>query len=639
MKGRTARPMLALLSALLCGVALVSGWLAWQLLRESGPGDAAATRTSWRPGQVYSYDIRWRQHSRSANGLAPGLGLPASLEGSVVLAGTLLVAPGAADGGSIPLRLGFHSISEAGMEVLGTDVLAEPTLRAQVLAPRMAEAELGIDGELRRLRLPKDAPEPWAQLIEGVVLSLQNTSARGRPSAGGSRPMLEERAPDGVFEVRYEHDGDRGLRRTRQRALAINGRENDCTGSCQATLVGSAALRFDASGSLTSIRQQERIQVREGAVKSLTSDLSFTATLRDVRPARQLPRLWPVVAEDELTVKEPGHPWESADSARQDLVRRAAGMTADDVATGLDLTGALGSDGLPRGWLSRATAFLSLHPEQLEGLAARFDDPARGRKGRLAILDVLAATGTPAAQKVLRALLDRTEARRHELDPDERVVVVQRTMLLERPEPATIAYLQSRFEASQSGGDRDLALASAFALGAAASHPEAQSSEAGRAAAAVLRRALGRAHSPQERAGLVRALGNAGHADAVASIVAEARSPDETVRAAAASALRKTATPAAQSALVALVSDSAPGVRLAAIDALAQQTLPSTVTADLAHLLPRGGLDSHAESELVTLLSRQGPPGPGVREALSHLLARTEDNRLRARIAALLGPG
>jgi len=123
----------------------------------------------------------------------------------------------------------------------------------------------------------------------------------------------------------------------------------------------------------------------------------------------------------------------------------------------------------------------------------------------------------------------------------------------------------------------------------------------------------------------------------VSSIAAAARDDDERVRAAAAAALRKTPTPQAQTALVSLAADTSESVQLAALDSLAEQPLTDGVLGQLSNLLPDSNLGDQAEAQLVTLFSRQPVLTPPMRSALETVLARTEDNRLRARVRAMLG--
>jgi HEAT repeat protein len=615
-----------------CAAVTLAGFrLAGSGLWPHGSSASAKLAPAWKAGRVYRYQVAWTQDSLAVRNGEAAQGLPDRLEAKVALDAVIRVEPTRTDAQQQTLELTIESVRSAQVQALGTDLLADEATRAATLAPRMVEAVYDARGALQHLRLPKDTPELTAGLLEGIALELQGANA-----APG---VVEERASEGVFRVEYRSSSDgNGLERVRTEAVSLAGIEPACVEPCKITLKGNGSMRFASAASAerhpTRVEDHERVLAQEsGHQPRLQSSLAFEAELIRVSDASDEARA--PLAQAELATKEPGAPWESSQSAQRLLEHRALGMTNEGILSGLELAGAIGPEGLPGGWLASATAFLELHPEFLAEIGARFQNPDLSQQAKVTILDVLAATGTPEAQKLLRELLGGAAAND---DPAQRLALVQRLMLLEKPEPETVAFLRQRFEQSRAQGDGEMELAAAHTLGATLAHSDSDEARAeADKGASSLRLALSDARGPSERAGLLRALGNAGANEAVATIAAAARDEDERVRAAAAAALRKTPTSQAQTALVSLASDTSETVQLAALDSLGEQPLSDGVLGQLSKLLPDSTLGGQAEAELVTLFSRQPTLTPAMRSALETVLARTEDNRLRARVRAMLG--
>jgi len=586
----------------------------------------AASRPGFRIGRAYRYDVQWSQESvaSSEGGAAAGLG--DELRGNLALDATLRIEPRAAGPDGFVLNVVLESVARASVTLQGQDLLADPKARETLLAPRSVEAELSREGELLELRLPKDTPELYAQLVEGVLLQLQDT--------GGKALAGEERSPDGIFEVRYEAAPDgSSLSRKRTRAVRLSSLESECDGSCQVSIEGGARLSFDSDGNLTQVEDEETIvAAAPGAPPRLESKLRFTAKLGSVVT---LTAPSAVLATPDWGIKAAGEPWESEQTERALLERRAFGVTIDSVVSGLDLAGSLGPESLPSGWLASSTAFLALHPELLGEIAVRFHDPDASNGMKTALLDLLAATGTEDAQRALCQLLDDGAAND---DAAARMHFVQRTMLIEAPEAETIDYLRQRFEHGRAEGDVEQELAAAYALGASADNAKTEGArQSGEAATRSLREALSSSSNTAERAGLLRAIGNAGDEASVTTVLQHKGDEDDAVRAAAAAALRKTPTPEAQTALLSLAADPVEDVRLAALDALAIQPQTPELTAELAGALASDHAASpRTEGELVTLLGREKRLTPEARVALGAVQARTTDNRLRARVKLML---
>jgi HEAT repeat protein len=281
------------------------------------------------------------------------------------------------------------------------------------------------------------------------------------------------------------------------------------------------------------------------------------------------------------------------------------------------------------GWLVRSTALLELRPELLGEVAVRFEDDAIGVGGRTAILDLLASTSGEAAQATLLKVLDGSTARQDE----QRLAYLQRLMLVEEPSVEVGKTMRERIAKSESAGDAQMAYAEAHVLGAMAGRLAKRGEQAeAKASIDLLAAKVDGAQAPAARAAFVSALGNAGDASQISRISKHAGDADPGVRRAVASALRKTKDPAARGTLMTLAKDSNEDVQVAAIDALGHHPMERGDQRELASLLDAPQLGGEAEAGLVTILLRQGPPPPEVRGSLEHLLARTEDPRLAARV-------
>lgn len=612
----------------LTGLRLYTGsWLPFDAQSGASATETnAAQRPGFRIGRAYRYDVQWSQESVASSKGAAAAGLGEELRGNLALEAVIRLEPRANPGDGLLVNVTLESVKRASVTLQGQDLLADDMTRQTLLAPREVEAELSTEGELLELRLPKDTPELYAQLVEGVLLQLQDT---GGKALGG-----EERAPDGVFATRYEAAPDgSSLSRKRTRAIRLESLDTECDGACTVSLEGGARLSFNDDGELSRIEDEEAVRAAApGSAPVLESKLRFVAELRSVVELSAPPG---ALAASDWGVKAAGEPWESAQTERALLEQRAAGMNMDRVVSGLDLAGSMGPESLPGGWLASTTAFLALHPELLVEIAVRFQNPDATVGMKTALLDLLAATGTAEAEQILCRLLDDVAANE---DSAARLHFTQRTILIEAPEAETIDYLRRRFGASRADGDAELELATAHALGAAAGNAKTEGARQSAALASrELREALAASEQAPQRAGLLRALGNAGDDGAVSAVLQHVGDEDASVRAAAAAALRKTPSAEAQAALLSLATDTVEDVRLEALDALSTQPRTPELSRELAMTLAKEQAASpRTEGELVTLIAREKQLTPEARAALAAVLGRTTDNRLKARVKLML---
>jgi HEAT repeat protein len=273
-------------------------------------------------------------------------------------------------------------------------------------------------------------------------------------------------------------------------------------------------------------------------------------------------------------------------------------------------------------WKSAAHALLRIDSSEADALGAVFEDPATTDERRQLVLDLLAGAGTVEAQVVIRRLLSLSIARRN-----CRVFAsfVQRLGLVEIPDGPTLRYLMTVYGESRSL-PVDVRASCAYALGAAAGHAfVAGEREAAVRSSDVLRHSLPDAATPEERAGLLTALGNAGLPTDGPTILRHATDPDPRVRAAAALALRKIVSPQAREALHTLVSDADPKVAGSALVALSEHPLSNDDLESVALLILAGKTARALDGRLLRLLA---PPDAhrkrsvALEAALRLLLAR-----------------
>ena len=472
------------------------------------------------------------------------------------------------------------------------------------------------DGKIARVLVAKDAASLDVQLVENAARQVLLPVPTSTDPKGFER---EERLPAGSLRVHYSPRGKDRFDRSIVAAVALQGLSQDCHGACVTSARGEGNVEFDGESVIRSLTDRHEI---DAGAPGAAAVLHTTATFEAER-GREGDAIASVPDENALSSKLLGEPFENAADKRASLERLASGASMDEIVS------AVASGATPKGWLVRSSAFLELHPELLNDVAARFQDDGLGKNGRLALLDLLAATGGAQGQATLLRVLDTAAAR----DGETRFELVQRVVLVEQPTAQTAVTLRQRFQGTQGGGDAEMAYAEAHVLGAVANKLDAQGQHGeAKATVDVVAKALDAAKTPDAQAAYLGALGNAGSPAQVSRIVKHARDEDAGVRRAVASALRKTTDDASKGALLSLAKDADEEVQIAALSSIAIQPIDAGEQRQLASLLDTPQLGGEAESQLTTMLLRQGPPSPEVQASLGHLLARTEDPRVAAQI-------
>lgn len=565
--------------------------------------------------------VKWHEQStaRLPGGQAVGPNGDGTLTGELELEADLALSRERTTDGDDAVRAELRDVRAshvviAGQEVLRSDAEGKGSLERRPI-------HLVIDGgRITRVLVDKNSASLPVQLTESIARQVLLPAPEDKKSF-----EREEQTSAGTMKVAYEAHGD-GYRRNVVDAIALENLPDTCSApACAVRARGEGEVRFDAGNVIVSLTEKREISAKkQGEPAMLEGTASFEATRvreGDVAAAS--------VDPSTLSSKAPGEAFESEAEKHAALVRLSAGATIEDVIGGISGASTGGLQSLEKGWLVRSSAFLELHPELLGEVAVRFEDEGLGRGGRIAILDLLAATGGEEAQKVLMKTLDGATAR----GDDARLEYIQRIMLVQSPTTTTSRELRERFTRSEATGDAQTAFAEAHALGAVAGRLAAQGAGAeAKAAVDTLAHALDQAKTPDAKAAYLSALGNAGSPKEIVRIASHANDDDATVRRSVASALRKTDEPQARKTLVTLAKDSDPDVQVAALASIGEHPVDDAEQRDLARLLDTPQLAGQSEAQLTTLLLRQGPPSPEVRASLEHLLSRTEDPRLAAQI-------
>ncbi|HEY8211189.1 MAG TPA: HEAT repeat domain-containing protein [Myxococcaceae bacterium] len=613
---RTRRAAAALLAA---AAALTFTWVAARGPHATG-STPFAFQYRWPTGTEYRYHFHWTSQQR---GRSPLPGAP-ELTAGVDLEGDLVVRAIAQRDGAAQLALSFDRLQRVEGSIQGQPMALAP----EGLGGRVAVAEVGPDGAVRAFRYRPEDPASFKTLASGVLLQgMFPLPADGSLEQTG-RWTATERGELGIVraELVATDDAPPTIARTRTAYEQF-----DLVPSAPAPahrLDSTAVLTLSPEGHVRAVRAHEAVDLDEGPGGTLlhatsTFELTLTGAGRFDAAAVEVAGLSEVHARGARPAADPAR-------ERQMLQLRAGGMTMDSLEDDL-LTRVVGGR-LPdmNAWFDRAIGVLRLNPERCAELAPLFARPELAPQTRALILDLLAAAGHPQAQAVLRELIDSPAARRSQ---DEQVALVQRLSLVKAPVADTLRFAIDHHRDERGPVKSAAAYALGSVLGRSGELDPALVGEARRALLEPLRAARTR----EDRVTLLRAIGNAGLAEAQPELLAAARSDDLEVRLAAAAGMRKVRSPECTAALLQLAGDRYGFVQVAALDGLRGRDLGAAELEALARLAAGAGLSDEASAVLVSLLDERGPIDPGARQVLASLLARgIGEAGLRARVQQLL---
>jgi HEAT repeat protein len=560
---------------------------------------------AWPAGNVYTYRVSLRVDggfTLAGAGQAP-LEAVLALDGELVLRSYGTVG----SGGDTVLGVRLARLSRLDWRLGPQPVLSDDG--RSLVGPEVVLVAAS-DGTFRSLNV-QDGGAPTAEnLLRQLLAPLEVVVASGERtwSRQQRNPLGELRAD---YTVRRAASGRLGLRRepvryTHLAAAAV-------IGDVSADASGAFAIVLDRAGYLQRVQGEEKVAVAgsDGA-EALRQETRIEAELLSITRAEPGPAA--VRRLEGLSATGLGDVSTSAEADRRLLEQRIGDLTMERLVEDLFIHGPAPDFPDAGPWMWRATGLLLLHPERCRDLIEVFESPGMTQRARARVLDLLAATGSPEAQAVVRELLESPAAKgseRYEL-------LLQRLSLVEQPTPETVDWLRAKVEEK----DGAFTLAAAHALGAAiGKRSRAPGGEVDERAAGLLRDGLAAARSVQDRTDWLGALGNAGLAEDVPLVSRFAADGDPAVRAAAASALRKSQTPAAEGVLLGLAADPDAVVQDRALHTLASYSLGPTGLDALREQVSAGRLVPRSYAMLATLLENHRALPDAVLPVLDAMLA------------------
>ena len=626
---------------LLSALVLVAAATLFSLWPASGSGAPAATAAAdscpqgfsftygWPAGTRGVYTVRWTTEERFQ--LA---GTSQAAEGRLALEAELALRSFGREGDGWMLGASLESLRKHDVVLLGQPAFADAATAAATLTGHEARVLMGPNGRVRAVGFDKDSPPLFRHLLQALLTEAQVVVPMGATAAGwedSAATML------GTAPVRYGVTGPLSLTRSRGAHSALHVLQGPELAQARQQHSSKATSTLDARGWLEGLKAEEALTVSDAkGAPVLAALLSLELELARVErfdvAGTALPRADVLMRPGEL---KPG-----PDAERQALAQRVDGLTAEELLQTLRTSGNTGRVPDHNRWLWRATGLLKQQPELAKELATLFAAPETTGRGRALVMDLLAAAGTPQAQAVMREALDSRVARKDGQFP----LLMQRLSLVETPEPESATWLAREREAATRRGEDHVRRASAMSLGAAAGGLWRTGHEReAREHADALRRTLESARDAEERAVLVRALGNAALPEQAPLLRELSRDAQAPVREAVATALRRQEGPEATAVLLGLVQDPVVEVQRGALAALVDRPLTPDELGALLQSMLEDRTARGSDGLLVSALTPRLEESPRVAQALRHLLARSDDGELQARIRSLLasvgGPG
>jgi hypothetical protein len=567
------------------------------------------------------YAAYWSGHSRlTVTGLGGSAGQGA-IEGRYEVGAQLeLRCLGPREDGFLVKAL-FANPSAATWLVGSNDLLAGPEGKAWL---SNARAFLEIDGHggVRRVLSPALESDVYRHVVGQLLGAL---SVDIDPSHG-DRWQIDERTPWGTATTTYRSADSVAFERERSRYVVLDLIPPSMCAGCDQSLVARARLVLDARGFLATLDDAETLGLGPARALEPTLTADRRATIRLLELGSFDPTGEPEPGAD-WVARTPGETPGAVDPQAM-LERRADGMTFEELSGALGRYDASGKRLDPHDRLvSRASAFLLLHPDECDKLVLVFER-SRTAGGRALVLDLLTSTASPTAQRALRGALDTPAARCDVAYPD----YLQRFTLLAHPDPESVAFVAREYARAKHEASSDLRRASAYALGATAGALAPNDRDQAERYADRLRRDLARAEPAAEKRQMLTALGNAALVEDRPLIDQYAADRDPTIRVAAARALGHFAEQPARDRLLSMLVDPDARVEAAALGAIGSRPVSSNELGVVATHLEAGEIARDLDGDIVTLIGQNPQPAEVSRSMLEYLRARATDAQARARI-------
>jgi HEAT repeat protein len=593
--------------------------------QEARAEQSAPFRFAWARGVRYEYDL---DIDAEAAVVLPQAGVGPEKANAMRIAGRFLVRSfGPRGDGTFLLGVGLGDLRRHELRILGVDALGDDAAARATFEGREGWVRIDARGVVHELYFKKDAPALFRGVITALVTMMQVTvSGDAAPAWDATEP-----GPNGIALARYAASGTGGLSLERSRLVYEKLTTLPGGAAGRQALAARGKILLDAAGIVGSIDDEEQLVVAQSDPSSPGLRSRTRLQARKVAEGTFDAPTTTTLDLALLDVVIPGDPARVPDAHAEAVRQRAEGMTLGVIETSVATFA--GGDTLEKGWLQRATAFLTVHPEKCAALVPLFADHRTRLPSRMLIVDLLSAVDDPRAQAALRSALASPAARQ---DPRAFAAMEQRLGFVAHPDSETVAFLRSQFQ-SPERGSKDVRYGAAYALGASASAlAKAGDLPGARRVAGDIKAALAQAATPAAKDALVTALGNARLEENVAEVTSYSKDADADVRSAAARALAQMPTHDSRETLVGMIGDADADVGATALRALGNGPASSDELDRLAALVTDGHVAGSNGPFLVEFLARHTDGGAPVRTMLEWLLANGASPRDAARIRQLL---
>lgn len=587
---------------------------------------AIGFRAVWPIATELRYRFAWETQSEVHIETGTDVGGAIVSGGASKLAGVLVVRPIRIDGAKSTVLVSFADLEEARFVVgEGGEPRTVPAdlARAAMIGPTAA-VELDDRGRVGTVRVPKDANAMFGDVVHALLSELSFQLAEDDAITW----KADERTVTGRATSSYrihDEEGSTLVDRTRDTYTALSAMTS--LDKREVDVDGFTRLRFGADRVLSTLESREDVHVTSAGERQLESRSRLTLALASRGPL--------VAASEPPSADLVAHVPGGADDPTARDRKLAGNFAPKDLAGLVAVYGANGS--FPRGALARAAAFIRLNPSECATLERLFGKTASAQ-GRSMVFDVLSSAGSPEAQATMRKLLAAPAARE---DAAAHRMLVQRFALVERPTRESLDFVRELGRDAERRGDGDTARAALVTEGAVIGRRLlAHEDDAAGDARALLARATKdlSSHSAQERAALVKALGNLHHPDAATALAAHVKDGNAEVRASVASALRGTKGERTTQILFELAGDRDAHVARTAVTTHLGRPLDAAELSKFAEHVKNGGTSTDADTALATAIAHHAATSPrDVRDVLQVLVARAPAGSEEAvRIQAIL---
>jgi len=588
------------------------------------------TAFDWPAGREAVYALTWTTTTSSsvmgAAGDPQNGGSSNAIETRVALDGDLVVSSYGREGEDVVLGARFENLTRADVNALGKPLFASMDVAREELEGKSVELLVKPTGEIAHVRFrPKD-PALFRYLMQAVVTELDV-----RITAPGTSASADLEGPSGRGPVRFTRAADRPrlVTRTREKYDALGAWPVGDPPPQKLESTGHVAIHPD-DGTIDEVVETEKLEAaRSTQHTDVTSSTSFSLKKRTTRTF-DLASAPERVGFTEVPKRGvDGGSEETEEQRRQRLEERTAGVTIETILEDVRVVSAVPKAQSTRwGWL--AMGYLELHPEKCGELVEHMKE--LDTNARALTIDILSSTGHEQAQAAAMRVFD-PEAGVLRKGSEEEAILFLRLGFFSRPTKALTDFVSERYAKAKAEDDTPMRRASAIALGDLVSAVARTDRLRARELDDALVLDLYAEKNVQDRATLIRALGNAALEEDAIAIRLQSHDPEPDVRAAVASAFRRFDSAEVRRTLIELIGDERLGVQSLAISSLDRKENLSEQDLDklLGYVEKKRIQSANMQSFANFLVKRRTSP---MGRAILDTLARQEDldAQTRARI-------